>query len=77
MGVQVQIHTSFISAKNVVGWSISHLNCFILEEEMPGIHWTGDWVASRAHMDTVHMRSIQTPAGNQSPIPQLYNPEPC
>jgi hypothetical protein len=55
MGVELQIYSSLIPAEDAVGRSISHFICSI-DEEMSSIHWTGDWVASKADATTTQGR---------------------
>jgi hypothetical protein len=45
---------------------------FCLRERAPSIYWVGDWMGSRAGLDAVMKRNVPDPAGNLTPIMQLF-----
>jgi hypothetical protein len=62
---------SLTSALDGGEWSASHLGRFTPRERVPGTHWIGGWVGTRAGLDTVVKRKIPTPAGNRILEPRL------
>lgn len=39
-------------------WSASHNDCFTFEERAPNTHCRGDWLGSRASLDTLKKRKV-------------------
>jgi hypothetical protein len=68
--------SGFIAPRFLDGgeWSPSLPGRFTSRERAPGTHWIGDWVGSRAGLDTVVKRKISNPYRDSKP--RLYRPQP-
>jgi hypothetical protein len=53
-------------------WSVSLPGCFTPEERVPGTHWIGRWVDSRAGLDDVEKILYST--GTRTPTPRSSSP---
>jgi hypothetical protein len=61
--VDVEIHVFLSSALVGIQWSDSRPGRFTPEERIPGTHWMGGWVGSRAGMNDVEKRKLLTLPG--------------
>jgi hypothetical protein len=56
------------------GWSASRPGRFIPRERLPGTHWIGSWVGSRAGLDPVVKRKIPSPLRELNPRTPIVQP---
>jgi hypothetical protein len=69
-GVVVYFHEFLTSALDEGEWSTSCRGRFAPRERASNTHWIGDWVGSRAGLDTVVKRNSQPLPGLEFPIIQ-------
>jgi hypothetical protein len=66
--MDVYLHAFLTSALDGGEWSASRPGRFTLRERAAGTDWIGDWVGSRAVLDTVVKRKI--PSSRREPNPR-------
>jgi hypothetical protein len=69
-GIQPPFLTSTLDGGE---WSTSRHGRFAPRERGPGTHRIGGWVDRRAGLDAVRREKSLVPAGNRTPVVQLYN----
>jgi hypothetical protein len=76
MGLKVQFHSFLDLGTDGGEWSASRSGHFIPRERVPGIHWIGGWVGSRAGLDVVMKRNILSPCRESNPRTPIVQPVP-
>jgi len=69
-----ELHAFLTSALDADHWSASRSGRFTPRERTSGIHWIGEWMGSRAALDTVVKRKMPSPRRESNPRTPLVQP---
>jgi hypothetical protein len=69
-----KLHAFLTSEPDGGEWSASRSGRFTPRERVPGTHWIGGWVGSRAVLDAVMKRKIPSPRRESNPRSPIVQP---